>query len=183
MHFKQLPLNGAYLIDPDPFKDERGFFARTFCQKKFAEIGFHKQIVQINHSATRLKGSIRGMHYQRPPASETKIVRCVQGAVFDVMVDLRADSTTFMRWHGVELSQKNMCMVYIPDGFAHGFQTLTDNADLIYHHSAFYNPEYEHGFRYDDPAVSITWPLSVSEISQRDINHPFLCGDFGGIEL
>ncbi len=183
MHFKQLPLNGAYLIDPDPFKDERGFFARTFCQKEFAKIGFHKQSVQINHSATRLKGSIRGMHYQRPPASETKIIRCVQGAVFDVMVDLRADSTTFMRWHGVELSQKNMCMVYIPDGFAHGFQTLTDNADLIYHHSAFYNPECEHGFRYDDPAVSITWPLSVSEISQRDISHPFLSGDFGGIEL
>ena len=183
MHFKQLPLDGAYLIDPDPLNDGRGLFVRTFCQKEFAKVGFHKKIAQINHSTTRLKGSIRGMHYQRPPASETKIIRCVKGAVFDVMVDLRGDSTTFMRWHGVELSQKNMCMVYIPDGFAHGFQTLTDNAELIYHHSAFYSPEYEHGFRYDDPAVSITWPLSVSEISQRDISHPFLSGDFGGIEL
>lgn len=123
------------------------------------------------------------MHYQRPPACEIKIIRCVQGKVFDVMVDIRFGSPTLMQWHGMELSKDAMRMLYIPEGFAHGFQTMTDNVELIYYHSAFYSPEYELGFRYDDPAVSITWPLSVSEISQRDISHPFLRGDFGGIEL
>ena len=141
--------------------DDRGLFARTFCQKEFTVIGFGKQIVQINHSVTRQKGTIRGLHYQLPPACETKIIRCVQGAVFDVMVDIRAGSATFMQWHAATLSKDNMRMVFIPEGFAHGFQTLTDNAELIYHHSAFYKPEYERGLRFDDPVLAIHWPLSV----------------------
>ena len=183
MIFIGTSLAGAYVIELEPFRDERGLFARSFCQKEFATIGFHKQIVQINHSVTSQKGAIRGMHYQRPPACEIKIIRCVQGAVFDVMVDLRAGSSTFLQWHAVELSKDNMRMVYIPEGFAHGFQTLTDVAELIYHHSAFYSPEYEHGFRYNDPAASIRWPLPVSNISQRDIGHPLLSDDFREIEL
>ncbi|TRZ87846.1 MAG: dTDP-4-dehydrorhamnose 3,5-epimerase [Methanosarcinales archaeon] len=181
MKFVEAPLAGAYVIELEPFLDERGLFARTFCQKEFATIGFHKQIVQINHSVTSQKGAIRGMHYQLPPACETKIIRCVQGKVFDVMVDRRAGSPTFMQWHGVELSKDNMRMIYIPEGFAHGFQTLTDNAELIYHHSAFYSPEYERGLRFDDPALAIKWPLKANGVSERDKNHPLLGEDFSGI--
>lgn len=183
MKFIEAPLAGAYVIEPEQFMDERGLFARTFCQKEFAKIGFDKQIVQINHSLTRRKGAIRGMHYQRPPACEIKIIRCVQGAVYDLMVDLRAGSATFLKWHGVELSKENMRMVYIPEGFAHGFQSITNNAELIYHHSAFYIPEYECGLRFDDPSLAIAWPLKVSRISERDKNYPLLNEDFAGVNL
>lgn len=183
MKFIEASLAGAYVIELEPFRDERGLFVRTFCQKEFASIGFHKQIVQINHSVTRQKGAVRGLHYQLPPACETKIIRCVQGTVFDVMVDIRKRSSTYLKWHGVELSKDNMQMVFIPEGFAHGFQTLTDNAELIYHHSEFYNPEYERGLRFDDPALAIHWPLKVSDLSERDKNHPLLGGDFSGIRF
>jgi dTDP-4-dehydrorhamnose 3,5-epimerase len=183
MKFIEAPLKGAYAIDLDPSRDERGLFARTFCQKEFAEIGFCKQIVQINHSVTLQKGSIRGMHYQRPPACEIKIIRCIGGMVFDVMVDLRAGSPTFLKWHGVELSKDNMRMVYIPEGFAHGFQTLSNNAELIYHHSEFYNPEYEEGLRFDDPSLAIRWPSPVSAISPKDQNYPLINNKFKGIEI
>ncbi|MBN1613145.1 MAG: dTDP-4-dehydrorhamnose 3,5-epimerase [Deltaproteobacteria bacterium] len=181
MRFVEAPLAGAYTVELEPFRDERGLFARTFCLKEFAAIGFEGQIVQINHSLTRQRGTIRGMHYQRPPAGEIKIIRCVQGAVFDVMVDLRSDSSTFLKWHGVELSKDNMRMVYIPEGFAHGFQTLTGKAELIYHHSAFYSPEHERGLRFDDPAVAIRWPLPPVGISTKDCSYPLLDGHFKGI--
>lgn len=183
MKFVEAPLAGAYVIELEPFVDERGLFARTFCQKEFSTISFHKQIVQINHSVTWQKGAIRGMHYQLPPACEIKIIRCVQGRVFDVMVDLRVGSPTFMQWHGVELSKDKLRMVYIPEGFAHGFQALTDNAELIYHHSAFYDPEYEHGLKFDDPALAINWPLPVSAISPKDQGYPFISQYFQGIAL
>jgi dTDP-4-dehydrorhamnose 3,5-epimerase len=182
MKFIETSLASAYIIDLEPLRDERGLFARTFCQKEFAKIGFDKQIVQINHSITRQKGAIRGMHYQRPPASEKKIIRCVQGTVFDVMVDLRAGSPTFLQWHGVELSKDNMRMVYIPDGFAHGFQTLAENSELIYLHSAFYSPEYEHGLRFDDPALTIDWPLPAGVISTKDQSYSLIDYNFKGIE-
>lgn len=182
MKFAETPLAGAYIVEPEPFLDERGFFARIFCQKEFAAIGFHKQIVQINHSVTRQKGTIRGMHYQLPPVCETKIVRCIQGEVFDVMVDIRAGSPTFLQWHGVELSKDNFCMVFIPEGFAHGFQALTDNAELIYHHSAFYNPEYEQGLNFDDPALAIKWPLPAGAISPKDRSYSLMADGFKGIE-
>lgn len=181
MKFVEAPLAGAYVVELEPFVDERGLFVRTFCQKEFAKIGFHKQIVQINHSVTRQKGAIRGMHYQLPPACETKIIRCVQGKVFDVMVDLRAGLPYFMQWYGVELSKDNMRMVYIPEGFAHGFQTLTDNAELIYFVSAFYSPEYERGLRFDDPVLAINWPLKANGVSERDKNHPLLGEKVSGL--
>lgn len=183
MKFVEAPLAGAYVIELEPFLDERGLFARTFCQKEFATIGFHKQIVQINHSVTSQKGAIRGMHYQLPPACETKIIRCVQGKVFDVMVNIRTGSPTFMKWHGVELSKENMRMVYIPEGFAHGFQALTDNAELSYLSSAFYSPEYERGLRFDDPALAIKWPLPASAISPKDQSYPLIDNNFKGIEI
>jgi dTDP-4-dehydrorhamnose 3,5-epimerase len=183
MKFVEAPIAGAYVIELEPFVDERGLFVRTFCQKEFTKIGFDRQIVQINHSVTRQKGAIRGLHYQLPPVCETKIIRCVQGKVFDVMVDLRVGSSTFMQWHGVELSKDNMRMVYIPEGFAHGFQTLTDNAELIYHHSAFYSPEYEYELRFDDPALAINWPLPVGVISPKDRSYPLINNNFKGISL
>ena len=182
MKFIETPLAGAYVIELEPFRDERGLFARTFCQTEFARIGFDRQIVQINHSITRQKGTIRGMHYQQPPACEIKIMRCVRGAIFDVMVDLRPGSPTFLQWHGMKLSKDNASMVYIPEGFSHGFQTLTDKAELIYHHSAFYNPEFERGLRFDDPALAIVWPLPVSVISAKDQSYPLIDNKFKGIE-
>jgi dTDP-4-dehydrorhamnose 3,5-epimerase len=183
MKFIQAPFEGAYIIEMEPFLDERGFFVRTFCQEEFAEIGFKKQIVQINHSLTRQKGTIRGLHYQLPPASETKIIRCIQGAVFDVMVDIRANSPTFMQWYGIELSKDNMRMGYIPEGFAHGFQTLTNDAEMIYYHTEFYNPEHERGLRPDDPALMIKWPLPMSAISPKDDSYSFIGRNFKGIAL
>jgi dTDP-4-dehydrorhamnose 3,5-epimerase len=183
MKFIKTPLAGAYVIELEPFRDDRGLFARPFCQREFAGIGFHKPIVQINHSLTRQRGAIRGMHFQRPPACETKIIRCIQGAVFDVMVDLRAGSPTFRQWHGVELSKENLRMVYIPEGFAHGFQTLTGEAELIYHHSAFYSPEDEQGLRSDDPALAIRWPLPAVCISSKDRNYPWMDQNFKGLAL
>ncbi|MGD9973836.1 MAG: dTDP-4-dehydrorhamnose 3,5-epimerase [Desulfatirhabdiaceae bacterium] len=183
MKFIATPMAGAYVIELEPFQDDRGLFARTFCQKEFASIGFDRQIVQINHSITRQKGTIRGLHFQVPPACETKIIRCVQGAVFDVMVDIRNGSSTFLQWYGVELSKDNMRMVLIPKGFAHGFQTLTDDVALIYHHSDFYSPPHERGLRYDDHTLAIHWPLSVSDLSGRDKNHPLLEEDFFGIQF
>ena len=181
LKFIETPLAGAYVIELGPFRDERGLFARTFCQKEFEAIGFHKPLVQINHSMTRKKGTVRGMHYQLSPACETKIIRCVQGKIFDVMVDIRAGSPTFMQWHGVELSQDNMLMVFIPEGFAHGFQSLTDNVEMIYHHSAFYSQEHERGLRHDDPAISIKWPLPVRGLSDRDRSHPLVNDDYEGV--
>jgi dTDP-4-dehydrorhamnose 3,5-epimerase len=181
MKFFEIPLAGAYVIELEPFLDERGLFVRTFCQREFSKIGFHKQIVQINHSETRHRSAIRGMHYQLPPACEIKIIRCVQGKVFDVMVDIRAGSPTFMQWHGVELSNDNLRMVYIPVGFAHGFQALTDNAKLIYHHSECYSPEYERGLRFNDPAVAINWPLPAGAISLKDQSYPLIDNNFKGI--
>jgi dTDP-4-dehydrorhamnose 3,5-epimerase len=181
--FVETPLGGAYMIDLEPFLDERGLFARTYCQNEIAKIGFHEQIVQINHSMTRKKGTIRGMHYQAPPACETKIIRCVDGKVFDVMVDIRKGSPTFMQWYGMELAKDNVRMVYIPEGFAHGFQTLTDNAELIYHHSEFYSPEYERGLRFDDPVLAINWPSPPTVISPRDQNYSFIDKAFEGIDL
>ncbi|RPI68886.1 MAG: dTDP-4-dehydrorhamnose 3,5-epimerase [Geobacteraceae bacterium] len=183
MKFIETPLAGAYVIELEPFRDERGLFARTFCQEEFCQIGFHKQIVQINHSVTRKKGAIRGMHYQNPPACEAKLIRCVHGAIFDVMVDLRADSQTFLHHFGVELSKDNMRMVFIPEGFAHGFQTLTDDAELVYHHSALYNPQCADGFRYDDPALAIDWPLPAGAVSPKDRGYPLIGKSFKGIDI
>ena len=181
MIFKPAPLPGSYIIDLTPFSDSRGWFARTYCKNEFTEIGHTKEWVQINHSFTTTAGALRGMHYQLPPFKEIKLVRCIAGAVYDVIVDLRENSATFLKWFGAELSAKNKKMMYIPEGFAHGFQTLTADAELIYHHTEFYAPGAEQGLRYNDSRMGINWPLEVIEISERDKQHPLLGSSFTGI--
>jgi len=182
MIFSETPLKGAYIIELKPFTDDRGLFARTFCKKEFTAIGHDQEFVQFNHSITQKKGSVRGMHYQLPPFSEIKLIRCVRGGVFDVIIDLRKDSPTFLKFVSTELSEHNMLSLYIPQGFAHGFQTLEDNTQLIYHHTAYYTPGYEAGIRYDDPAVGINWPLPVTVITEKDLNHNLLNHSFKGIQ-
>lgn len=183
MIFTETILNGCYIISPEPQSDSRGWFARTYCKEEFSKIGHQKEWLQLNHSATFNKGSIRGMHYQLPPFSEIKMVRCISGAIYDVVIDLRKDSPTFLKWLGTELSADNKKMMYIPEGFAHGFQTLSDNCELIYHHTAMYTPGSEGGMRYNDEKLNIKWPLPVSEISDRDKDHPLLNNDFKGISI
>ena len=181
MKFDPTFLTGVYVIELDPIIDERGWFARTYCKKEFNKIGHEGEWVQLNHSFTSRKGTVRGMHYQLPPFSEIKMVRCIVGAVFDVVVDLREGSPTFLKWFGVELSADNKKMIYIPVGFAHGFQTLSDDAELIYHHSQFYEPNVEGGIRYNDQQINIEWPQPLTNISERDRDHPLLDNNFKGI--
>ena len=181
MKFLQTPLKDSYVVSLSAFSDDRGWFARTYCENEFIENGLEVKWVQMNHSYTAKKGTIRGMHFQLPPYREIKMVRCVRGKVFDVIIDIRGDSATFLQWYGVELTPDAMNMIYIPEGFAHGFQTLTDDSELIYHHSAFYTPGAEGGIRFDDPAVSIEWPVSVTSVSDRDLSHPMLTENFKGI--
>ncbi len=181
MKFTELPLKGAYVVEPKPFEDQRGMFSRIFCEIEFKEIYHSKKLVQINHSLTNRKGAIRGLHYQNPPMTETKMVKCLRGSVYDVIIDLRKESDTFLKWHGEILSSENRCMLYIPEGFAHGFQTLEANCELLYFHTKFYSPDYEEAVRFDDPRVGIKWPLDATEISEKDKNHPLLSGNFAGI--
>ena len=181
MKFSPATLDGVYTIDLEPVTDDRGWFARTFSKDEFERIHHNKEWVQMNHSFTTAKGTIRGMHYQLPPFREIKMVRCVAGAVFDVIIDIRKGSKTFLQWMGVELTAANKKMLYIPEGFAHGFQTLTDNCELLYHHSEFYKPGAESGIRYDDPLVNISWPMPLTVISDRDRTHVLLNESFKGI--
>jgi dTDP-4-dehydrorhamnose 3,5-epimerase len=181
MKFQQTPLQGSYIINLNVFEDHRGWFARVYCKNEFREIGHEKEWVQLNHSFTRQQGALRGMHFQYPPFREIKMVRCIAGAVYDVIVDLRQGSPTFLQATGVELSAANRKMLYIPEGFAHGFQTLTDNCELLYHHTEFYTPGKEGGIRYNDPLLEISWPLPLTDISERDSEHAYLTADFKGI--
>ena len=181
MRFTETTLKGSYVIDLEPFVDERGWFARTYCKNEFSKIGHSKEWVQFNHSFTRQKGTIRGMHYQLNPFSEIKLVRCIAGAVYDVIIDLRENSPTFLNYFGVELSSKNQKMIYIPEGFAHGFQTLKKDSELIYNHSQFYSPGVEGGIKYDEPKVNIEWPLPLSTISVRDSSFSLINENFKGL--
>jgi dTDP-4-dehydrorhamnose 3,5-epimerase len=181
MIFNETILKGSYLIELEPFTDERGWFARTFCKDEFRNIGHQKEWLQLNHSFTNKKGTIRGMHYQKPPFTEIKLVRCIAGAVYDVIIDLRNGSSTFLNYFGAELSAINKKMMYIPEGFAHGFQALTDNCELIYHHSQCYEPGVEGGIKYNEALININWPLVVTNISTRDNTHPELDINFKGI--
>lgn len=181
MIFERTPLAGSFEIKLSPRSDDRGWFVRTYCKQEFEQAGFSGEWKQMNHSYTARQGTVRGMHYQVAPFREIKVVRCIRGEVFDVLVDLRKGSPTFLQWHGVRLSPDTMNMLYIPEGFAHGFQTLTENCELIYLHSEFYAPGAEGGIRYDDPRVGIQWPLGVSAISDRDRNHPLLDENFKGV--
>ena len=171
MEFIETALKGAYIIKLDPKGDKRGSFTRIFCEKELAEIGFDKRIVQINHSITEEKGTLRGMHYQVGVASEIKIIRVIKGSVYDVIVDMRPDSDTFLKWTSSNLSKDSPQILYVPEGFAHGFQTLSQDVEMIYQHSSFYDPNSERGFPYDDPKIRISWPLPVSVVSERDSNH------------
>lgn len=183
MIFNSLPLSGAFLIDVQPVQDSRGFFTRTFCEKEFGEHKLVQHFVQANHSGTKGKGVIRGMHFQYPPHGETKLVKCVQGAIFDVIVDVRAGSPTFLQWYGAELTAENRRMMYVPVGFAHGFQSLTDNSEITYMVSGFYNRESEGGIQYDDEKVKIDWPLPVSLVSDKDLKIPMVDPGFKGVIL
>ena len=181
MIFNPLPLNGAYTIDVQPFQDNRGFFTRVFCEKEFGEHKLVQHFVQANHSGTHGKAVIRGMHFQRAPYCEVKLVKCVPGAIFDVIVDVRKGSPTFLQWYGAELSAENKRMMYVPEGFAHGFQSLTDYSEITYMVTGFYNRESEGGVRYNDPKVSIQWPLPVTLVSEKDQNIPLIDANFEGV--
>ncbi|MBS1602743.1 MAG: dTDP-4-dehydrorhamnose 3,5-epimerase [Bacteroidetes bacterium] len=174
MNFYPTPLAGAYIVELTPFTDHRGWFARGWCKNEFAQIGHTKEFVNLNHSYTKMKGTIRGMHFQRSPHREIKLLRCIAGSVFDVIVDLREGSPTYSQWFGAELSARNRRMMYVPEGFAHGFQTLEEDSEVIYLVSEFYAQKSEGGVRYSDPAFNIQWPLPVSDISEKDAAHPFI---------
>ena len=172
MKFMETSLKGAFIIDPEPIHDERGMFARTWCQEEFEAQGLKVTWVQNNVSLNYKRGTIRGMHYQTPPNEEVKLVRCIKGSIYDVIVDLRPDSPTFCQHAAVILSAENRRALYIPHGFAHGFQTLWDDSELFYHMSSFYEPSSARGFRWDDPMISIKWPEPLTVISDKDRSWP-----------
>lgn len=174
---------GLQLIEGTTFSDARGAFSRLYCEDELAQLIGHRRIVQINHSCTQAVGAVRGLHYQRAPHAEMKLVRCLKGKVWDVAVDLRPNSCSYKRWYAQELSPQNSCMMVIPEGFAHGFQALEAGSELLYLHTAFYNPKAEGGVRHDDPELSISWPLPVSDISLRDTSHAYIDSTFTGVAL
>lgn len=182
MKFLTTPLEGAYTIELEKRGDERGFFARLFCEKEFGQAGLETRLVQINNSFTGSKGTLRGLHYQLPPAAEVKVVRAISGALFDVIVDLRPGSPTYRKWFGAKLTGDNRKMMYVPRGFGHGFVTLTDSVEMLYLHSAFYAPEAERGLRWNDPAIGVEWPVEPRELSDKDRNWPDLDPEFHGLE-
>jgi dTDP-4-dehydrorhamnose 3,5-epimerase len=179
---KQLPLHGLMLIERKRIQDSRGYFSRLFCSADLKCAGWEKKIAQINHSFTEKKGTIRGMHYQKRPFTDSKLVSCTKGKIWDVAIDLRLNSPTYLKWYGQILSSENNKSMLIPDGFAHGFQTLAKNCEIIYLHSSYYNADAEMGIRYDDPKISISWPLEACEISERDQSHPLITKNYRGIE-
>jgi dTDP-4-dehydrorhamnose 3,5-epimerase len=174
MVFQKTKLKGAFIVKLEPLVDDRGFFARTWCQREFAAHGLNPRLAQCNISFNKKKGTLRGMHYQVKPYEEAKLVRCTRGAIYDVIIDLRPDSATYKQWLAIELTDKNHLMLFIPEGLAHGFQTLKDNTEVFYQMSEFYQPgpEYSCGVRWNDPAFNITWPFQHSFISPRDSNYP-----------
>ena len=183
MNILPTPIDGVFVIEHAPFHDSRGAFARLFCQNALSQILSSRQIVQINHSRTTSVGAVRGMHFQYSPHGEMKLIRCVKGEVWDVVVDLRANSKTFLQWHAEVLSPRNARMFVIPEGCAHGFQVLQADSELLYLHTAFYEPSAEGGVRFDDPRVNISWPLPVTDLSSRDKSHGLLPTDFVGLTL
>lgn len=174
MIFTETKLKGAYIIELKPMADERGFFARSWCQQEFEAHGLNPNLVQCNISFNKKKGILRGMHYQVAPHEEAKLVRCTKGAIYDVIIDLRPDSSTIKQWIAVELTAENYKMLYIPEGIAHGFQSLADNTEVFYQMSAFYYPECARGVRWDDPAFKIEWPENERIISEKDLQYLYL---------
>jgi dTDP-4-dehydrorhamnose 3,5-epimerase len=169
--FRETKLPGAFVIELQKHEDKRGFFARAWCQKEFEAHGLNQRMVQCNVSFNKVKGTLRGMHYQVPPCAEAKLVRCTQGTIYDVIIDLRRESPTYKQHLSEVLSSNNYKALFIPEGFAHGFQTLEDNSEVFYQMSGFYSPEHQRGLRYDDPAFEISWPIEATIISDRDRNY------------
>lgn len=180
MRFSALGVHGARLVEAEPHTDERGSFARAWCRREFAEEGLDVEFVQANVARTREAGTLRGLHYQEEPHAEAKLLRCTRGAVYDVMVDLRPGSPTYMEWAGVELTAESGDQVFVPAGCAHGYQTLRDDSEVFYLVSAFYAPEAEGGIRWDDPAFDVDWPAEPTEISEKDRSWPLFEPDGGG---
>jgi dTDP-4-dehydrorhamnose 3,5-epimerase len=168
MIFKETALKGAFTIKIEPIEDERGFFARTWCKKEFEAHGLNSDLVQCNTSFNKKKGTLRGMHYQASPHGEAKLVRCTMGSIYDVIIDIRNESKTYLKWFACELTAVNRKMLYIPVGFAHGFQTLEDNTEVFYQMSEYYYPEYAQGIRWDDSTIAIKWPIQPIIISAKD---------------
>ena len=182
MKFRSTPLKDACLIELEKRGDDRGFFARFFCQEEFASAGLVSRFVQINNSLSARRGTLRGLHYQLPPSAEAKVVRCIRGALFDCIIDIRPDSPSFGRWFGAELSDENRLGMYVPRGFAHGILTLADDTEAVYLVSDWYAPERERGLRWDDPFFKVSWPLAPNEISVKDAAWPNFDPAFHGIE-
>jgi len=176
-------LNGVVVIENSPFEDKRGAFSRMFCARELRDIIGPRHIVQINRSRTNAVGAVRGLHYQRSPDAEMKLVSCLKGRIWDVAVDLRAGSTTFLQWHSEELSSSNNRTLVVPEGCAHGFQVMDAGSELLYLHTAFYNPVSEGGVQPTDARLGISWPLSIVDLSDRDKNHPLLSSTFTGLVL
>jgi dTDP-4-dehydrorhamnose 3,5-epimerase len=172
MIFKATPLQGAFLIEPERILDERGFFARSFCVKEFEAHGLDPRVVQCNISYNKNKGTLRGMHYQLPPFEEAKLIRCTAGAIYDVIIDLKKESPTRLKHFGIRLDSKNRLMLFAPEGFAHGYMTLEDHTEVFYQMSEFYSADRAMGIRWNDPFFSISWPLQVSTISEKDRLYP-----------
>ena len=172
MIFTETKLKGTFIIEPERLEDERGFFARTWCKREFAVQELDPKLVQCNISFNKKRGTLRGMHHQAAPHEEVKLVRCTMGAIYDVVIDLRPSSLTFMDWFSVELTAENRKMIYIPEGFSHGFMTLGDNTEVFYQMSEFYAPECARGVRWNDPAFDIAWPEEVTAISEKDKQYP-----------
>ena len=183
MKFNKTKIKGLYITELEPFSDNRGFFVRAYCNKELEEVNIEKPIKQINHSLTSTVGSIRGMHYQNYPYLEIKMVRCISGEVFDVAVDLRKDSDTFLQWHGEYLSAENSKMMIIPEGFAHGFQVIKPNSEMLYFHTESYAQDSESGVIYNDKKIGIKWPIEVTDISDRDLKHETITEEFRGVNV
>ncbi len=175
------PITGLAVVENSTHMDSRGAFSRLYCERTLAPLIGRRKIVQINHSCTAAIGAIRGLHFQFPPYAEMKLVRCLKGRVWDVAVDLREGSSTFLHWHAIELTPANKRMMLIPEGFAHGFQVMEPDSELLYLHTAFYTPEAEGGLRHDDPRLGIPWPIGVSDLSERDAKHPLITATFKGV--
>ena len=172
MKFTETPLKGAFLISLELRGDDRGWFARFFCQQEYDQHGLCRNVVQANNSFSKYKGTLRGMHYQLAPKAEDKIVRCLRGALLDVIVDLRPESATFLKHFSIELTAENRTMLFVPKGFAHGFLTVTDDTEALYLVTEYYSPQHERGLRYNDPKLAIRWPFEPSVVSDKDRNHP-----------
>jgi len=178
MIFTETKLKGSYIIEPERIGDDRGFFARLFCNNEFEEHGLKTNIKQTNVGFSTMKGTQRGLHFQKPPHQEVKIVRCSRGAIFNVIVDLRSKSKTYKQWYGIELNEDNRLALYVPEGFAQGYRTLVDNSEMYYHTTAYYAPDHACGVRFNDPAFDIHWPGEALVVSDADKSWPYYIHSF-----